>query len=333
MLIRFAIEPDAFIDSASKYQNANSRRNNKVQHISLIRWWERHGVLIDPGNGENSVASIFSDDRLDASICDLWKQAWKQNREHRRAGCHDICWNSVASLSDFNIHNYEIDLALVESTRALELGIEEDTYSVMCDGVCVCELLHYNMSSQCRRIAELAEKPILRKERTEHTWEERLKNLARYSKQIIVVDPYAVVNIDGKNKGLFGLFNYLDRDASGCYVTIYSSIDSVDPSSLRVKYFDGLLKKEISRFNRKGIREVNVYLNPDFNNIYKERYIRFDHGVCEIGHWLEALGMPKTSIDYAFAYSGSRAKYTQVRETERRLRERAFQPFKYFTKN
>ena len=305
--------------------------------MKLIDWWECHGILVDTGEGQDSITSTFVDKALDPGFRDRWQNAWKKKgiRRERSLG---VFWDGLDTPSDFANYNDMVDLALAEELRTMILGIEDidnadGVYSVSCNGVEVTQLLSFDLSREYRRTTELAVKPIPLNEQTMHLWNERFKSLARYSRQIVIVDQYAVRNIDTNKKGLFALFNYLDRDASGCYVTVYSSIDTLDPDGVRVKHLDGLMREEISRYNRKGIREVTVYLTPDFNSIYKERYIRFDQAVCEIGHWLEAVGMSKASMDYSFAYSGSKIKCDQVRETERRLEDGAFPPFQYSTKN
>ena len=71
MVVRFAIEPDALIDGSY-----SSSRDMKDVHKRLIRLWEQYGILVDPGEGPNSITSKFDNQAL-RNVRRMWQEAWK----------------------------------------------------------------------------------------------------------------------------------------------------------------------------------------------------------------------------------------------------------------
>ena len=332
MLTRFAIEPAAIVSSGSKTQDQEARIESRSRHKRLIQWWRSHGILIDPKKGPASVVSSLRNIDLDPGIRDLWSVAWKQMIDIRRidsngaGACDPISWSELESPYDFQSYRDMIELALVEPIRAAVLGLSDDGtstqyYSVTCCGIDVTKLLAFDLSREYARIDTLRHKSIPSGQKREVIWQERFAKLARCGKRVSIVDRHALVNIGQNDNGFFSLLNLLDRDSQGCNITLYASSKAYHRSDVSIGHIDDQLKGKITKLNRKGVREVSVFLCPDsdFGKIYPDRFIRFDHCVCDIGHGLEVFSRPKTFRSNSFGFAASNVREKDALEIEKQL--------------
>ena len=348
MLTRFAIEPAALATSAKSIQDARERQIRKTSLRTLFDWWGRHGVLVDPRAGSTSVVSQVGNTELDPALRDLWRVALTQMGDARRisSGGSDvgppINWSDLEAPSDFRSCRDTIRLALVEATRATVLGIadqddDSSTYSVTCCGVDVTELMTFHLSKEYDRVDTLSSLDISSNENREDLWEERFAELARTSAEVVIVDRYGLEDLsaDRSEKRFLTFLRFLERDARGCEVTLYTSCKAFSRDSSVVTRIDRELRNRITRLDPDRVRGVTVFLSPDddFRRVFADRYIRFQQSICKIGHGLEIFAGPRVMRTNTFGYAAGPADLEKVKDTETKLKNRTKatigEPFEY----
>ena len=168
---------------------------------------------------------------------------------------------------------------MLEESRAaaLEVPLGESRRCGKVEGIRLCD---FDMSGQFSKARKLGNAPIERGDSTKDIWIARFRRFAAHSRQVVVVDPYAVRrnNLDG----ILRLLRLLDGDAKRCRVTIYSSLRSNRGGASRV---ERTIKAEAAGLSGKGVASVGVRLfrDKDFKRYAHDRHLRFDNGVFRIG--------------------------------------------------
>ena len=294
MVIKFAIEPDALVDVS--YDSVRAVRRHHKQFIKL---WEQFGLLVDPGEGPDSITSLF-DSAAFRKVRTMWQEAWKTKRLCRRTrpqkGLH-VRWQTLNSPSDLAGYEQLIDLALVENTRGIVcLGIPDDdqvdengdVYSTYCGKVEAGFFRYPEETQSFSSMLDLSQRTVMTAGQGRGAiWSAWFENVARRSKEVTVLDRYGFSR-RGVN-GICWTLRYLTECMMGGVVTIFAS----NPSSPEISGVpeQELVNRVSTVLTRKpgSLQSVTIFLVAD-QEMTRDRYIRFDDCAFSVGHGVsEAL--------------------------------------------
>ena len=296
MVVRFAIEPDAMVESAG-----DGSQGMKAQHKRLIALWERYGTLVDAGRGHNSVMNILEIDAL-RPVRTLWREAWKAKSRCRRikpSSNRGIEWVDINQAADLATYECDIDLALVETTRGVVyLGIVEkdDVYSAYCGSVEAVLFRYPEQSEAFASMIQLSQKTIIPVgSHSEDIWRQWFQSIARKTTEVVIIDRYAFATRNFE--GLCRIISLLRSDTSKCCVTIFAS----EPSTVRGNRVSDSVIEDRIRENlgpaSNTLTAITVVFVPDYH-MTRDRYVRFDECAFTIGHGLlEVFSRKRLSED------------------------------------
>lgn len=287
MLIRFAIEPAAIVQSGHV-----SPRETQVLHKRLIKLWEQFGLLIDPGKGQGSISSKFDDPTL-RPVSRIWRDAWKARQRCRRIHHSDpdlVDWNTMDSSADLAACQDVIRVAFVETVRGIAyLGIPDAgaTYKMDCGEV---EAVLFPYADQSTAFSEMLgrseTKVIVSGTPVVQIWQEWFGPLAQHAERIIFLDRYLFAH---KNvAGLTNILSFLSGDAPGCAIDVYASNpDTLQGQHLSRSEFIAQLESHLNSVCS-PLGNVNVYLVRD-DVMTRDRYVSFDECAFHSGHGLPEI--------------------------------------------
>lgn len=178
---------------------------------------------------------------------------------------------------------------MLEETRALELDIPEGEGKLFGDieGIRLCDV---DQSQKFQHALQRSQEIVRIDKSVEDLWQERFQRFAEYSRNVVIFDRFAVREDANQNvSGMFRLIDFLDRDASGCNITIYSSPDPYINQQAAVDSVRNNLQSKFAGLNGNGIRsvEVRLFLDRIFRLPGHDRHIRFDDNIFSIGIGVE----------------------------------------------
>ena len=300
MLVQFALETEAVNNSGTPAQMSR-----------LLDCWERFGILVYPRRGDAAIPNAIS--KLEPAPRKYWQLTWekviKNNARSFRSVASDgavFDWERIDTPDALAASANEFEVAVLEETRAVVLEIpdgESKCYGQV-EGM---RLRDIDISERFSRSEALSSAPINIGDSITDVWNQRLQQLAAYSREVVVVDQYAtrVNNISG----VLRLLRFLERDARHCQVTIYSSHDT---SGGGPKSVEALIRAETTRFSGNGIGSVSVYFidQSDFGKYAHDRHLRFDNSVVRIGRGMRVFEHPTvkeaTDVDFHILQPGRR---------------------------
>ena len=292
MLVKFAIDPDAIDDSTSP---AHTGR--------LLKAWEHYGLLVYPCDTDILREKVGKLSNQTAKT--LWQTTWKQVRKYPRAyrwrsSCEDFAIDWEKMLDDCFVlaaHNDNFEVALLSGFYAEYLGI--------CDGgsmpfVCSCcknevegvRLSDVDQSKVFKGAEHLSKETIRINKPVKDLWQERFQPFAEHSKDVVIVDQYVVY--DSAIEGLFRLLRLLAQSATGCDVTIYSTVPGEREREEELRSIEKKLTDESDRLKREGrpgIKSIQIRLFPAhrFSTYAHDRHLRFDNNVFHIGRGIRVF--------------------------------------------
>ena len=285
MLVKFAIEPDA-IDDTTTQACANR----------LMTVWEHFGILAYPNF---DVISIQIKRLPPGRSRRLWEVAWRRVRRNRHHYRHsyavddDFIFSGISEPHQLaQIGKFEV--AVLEETRAAVLDIPEGEGKLFgeVEGVRLCEI---DQSQKFQRSDKLSQEDVRINKSVEVLWQERFQRFAEHSQNVVIFDRFAVRDDNNQNiQGLFKLLDFLDRDANGCNIVIYSSPDPDKVESTEVDSIKGKLESKAAELNGSGIKslEVRLFRNYRFRLLGHDRHIRFNDNKFKIGIGVELFHHP-----------------------------------------
>lgn len=296
MVIKFAIEPEALQEKLG-----TSTRDLISFHRTMIQLWESYGILVDPGQGPNSLVDKFGAESL-RPVRELWIEAWKAKERCRRIesqGSEIIDWSTIESIGELAACQDRIGVALVDKVRGIGyLGIPDDdaTYGAHCGGV---EAVLFPFLRESEKFAELigrtGRQVVASGSDVVTVWEKWFKPFAVITDGITIIDRYLT---SAKNlKGLFNILRLLTADEVRCDLDSYLS----DPiylahSDLTVVELEDLIRDELNVMDC-SLRTVSFYLVAD-HAMTRDRYACFDRAAFHAGHGLpEIFSEPRLSVD------------------------------------
>ena len=284
MLVHFAIETEAIDNSATR------------AHITrLLNHWERFGILVYPSRGDPALGNTISG--LAPTARKLWTTAWARVRKNngnayrwvRRHG-PAFEWNKVDAPEALASVRDEFEVAVLEESRAAALEVP-DGESRRCGKVEGIRLRDFDVSEEFSQAKTLGRASIDRSDSIRDIWSARFRRFAAHSRQVVVVDQYAVQN---KNlDGILRLLNFLDGDARGCRVTVYSCLGRSGGGAGPV---ERRIRAEAAGLSGRGVASVGVRLfrRKDFQRYAHDRHLRFDNGVFSIGRGMRVFNYRRT---------------------------------------
>ena len=269
MLVKFVIEPEAIDNSTTP---AHIRR--------LLGKWERFGVLVYPARGDAVIRDTLR--RLSPAAKKCWMvtlgKVAKSHRNYYRWLTRDArtweWWNlRTADAMARGVGQFEV--ALLDESRATILDIpdgESKSFAEV-EGI---RLWDVDVSRQFARSEEMSTESIRLGAQIEDVWEQRFQRLAAYSKDVVVVDQYALQQ--GQIGGTLRLLRLLDRDSDQCDVTVYSAGDDV-------AHIERVVRQQATQLGAGGIRciQVKLFQGNGFRIYAHDRHVRFDSSVFRIG--------------------------------------------------
>ena len=310
MLVRFVVEPEAFLeetfgsDAATIRSSLGYLREFWSEHGILVqpsgeyeqdRWWDTHDKLADKARDE--FFELFLDDPPPAEFRTVQSQ-------------HEMRFDDVetnAVLAEY-AQQLDFDLALLQPARAVELGLPEDEFCA-CDHVTFidrqAEITRWhlvNHTCKIRDLKELAGKDIAGSETPTDIWQHRIRDYAEYSHDLVIADPYATRDLEddeNPNEGLVTLLRFifgLKREDNGrrrrLNITIFGTYDQSSTAKPQNSLANvrRILTDKINEMNSAQTRvsTVNVYLlsYPDNSGLFHDRWLRFNHNVLGLGQGL-----------------------------------------------
>ncbi len=279
MLVNFGVDPDAIDDSTNGY------------HVRALRSkWRQFGVLVHPSHDDGSLSLIsLKFLSLRQEIQTLWADAWQEimNDPVRYLRCRD-----------------SFRLALVSEARAQNRRIPNgDSIYLDSDSLDTVEwirLTEVNASKEFERAEMISRSPIRRGESVERLWQERFQSLAKFSREIVIIDRNAVT------RGLTNLLRFIDEDATNCTVTIYSSFENSELNEYR-----------ISTFNFENVNTLTICLpyNHQFGREGRDRFIRFDARAFSLGHGITEI-FQNGSVETGTTFGPTELQYVQNLESQ-----------------
>ena len=279
MLVNFYIDPDAIDDTTNAY------------HIKALRTkWQNLGVLSHPSHDDGGFRNIRRKfPELNQSIQRIWARVWREieNDPSRYLKCRD-----------------NFSLALVSETRAQNRQIPNGNSayfrSESLDSVEWIRLTEVNASKEFERAETISRSPIRRGKSVERLWRERFQSLAKFSREIVIIDRNAAT------QGLASLLQFIDEVAANCVVTIYSSLEN---SELK-EYPTGALE------DFENIDTLTIYLpyNYHFGREGRDRFVRFDERAFSLGHGITEI-LQGSAVETGTTFGPTELQYMQDLES------------------
>lgn len=323
MIVRFAIDTDALgMDDTS----APVRR---ACHERVIKLWTDLGVLVYAGGSKLRDSDLVTAIReLPQDVRKRWQAALKSNR----ATPGPPSWQGLALVeetADLDGLQQLLQVAYLHEVRGGLLGIADGDAAKMVGAIEIVRFDCADQSETFRKAADLCQSHIAEGEAVSDVWRTRFQALAQHTRNITVVDRYAVKQVADRvwatgpacgHSGLRRLLTELDGVHVGSRgVTCFSAWDG-DRDHIRRCVGDvaGLMR-------RGGLRELRLFMatDRDFGAIAHDRFIRFDNSVCEVGTGLDVLD--GQSVRRTSTFTMKRAG-SASREIEKRLRGASAEP-------
>ncbi len=271
MLVKFALELDAIV-----YGNV------KPADIRLFfDTWKEYGILVHPSRKE--IRSRNESEGLGKA----WTVSWKKYQaeiQYRSLNEGSFDWEKIQSDDDLAQHSGKFEVALLEESHAKELGIGDGKTKNFgeIEGFIFEDHDLWSAKFQKASRPRIASLPHIESgSDRKDIWEKYFHQLAENSREIVIVDRYAM----GKDniKGVFWLLERLTEISKESKIQINAGLKSqTGPARGRYDIEEDFRKE----FRGKHIIPTEVRLLDDWDPMSKDahdRHIRFDNHVIRIG--------------------------------------------------
>jgi len=323
MIVTFALEAAA----AAVKADADARDLN--QHLSFLKLWHEHGVLVQTPQKSGLMPII---DCMPQRFKTKWQTALRNNRYTDKCGNSFISGAGGIALIDAFKGNVEV-IFITEATAILEYDFEEieptrkiNVSGVHPDKIEVCRFDCANSSESFSNIERLGESMIPEGMQIVELWKARFQRLAELSKHIVIVDRYCCepgANIEGLKK----LLVLIDGSANKAQVSLFTGFGSrrgtlQSPNRSGCDLFERV-SEIVAELCRGGIKGCMLHCVGDdsFERYSHGRFLRFDDDeVCEID-----VGVAIFSGSHTFRQSNFSMKHNcdDYLKTEKLLRAEA----------
>ncbi len=290
MLVNFGIDPDAIDNTTTAY------------HISELRTkWQNLGVLSHPSYDDGGFRNIRRKfPELNQSIQRIWARVWREI-ENDPSSRYPRCRGNFS-------------LALVSETHAQKRQIPNGNSEYLyprdkrLGRVEWIRLTEVNASKEFERAETISRSPIRRGKSVERLWRERFQSLAKFSREIVIIDRNAAT------QGLASLLGFIDGAATNCAVTIYSSLYSSTDRHPPEK--SDLNEYRTSALDFENIDTLTIYLpqNYHFGREGRDRFVRFDERAFSLGHGITEI-LQGSAVETGTTFGPTELQYMQDLES------------------
>ncbi len=299
MLIPFTIDPDIFLD-------ANTNLDCLKRHDDLVKLWGLIGQLVIPGEKMTTSKLFVAYQQAPQKVKLKWRDAFKHYRHKTGSLQFAEALQSDVALTDRVVCS-GTKLASLDRDRAVLWGLEEEQYSKLIAQVLeICRFGHEDTTVVVKEILDLSTRPIKPEERPDEVWRERFHDLAVASRDIIVVDRYAIKDyLRPPQYELSGLERLMRKVAAletpGKKIIHLYSAYSLDwkahgSNELTFKaacqYIVSKIRDLCRLLKGRALLEVHLHIASDhkFGHIVHYRYLSFDEkNIVELDTGLEPL--------------------------------------------
>lgn len=284
MLTEFSLD-GTFFES----EHLNSKSNNR----SFIEKWKEYGVLIlGEGQSEedflNKLKEKIRNKKIPATVYQDWQNAFSDNKVFLSTKR----WDSFCDYSDYSEILLLNDQFKTGITEEISFGLVEmlPNYIACCpkSNFEIIEFDDHYSSKNIQKSYYEARSEIVRNSEIDEIWNNKFHTLAKYSKNIVIIDRYFFKNlredIGFKHKTSIECFlDFLMKYSKKYNITIISigGEDKSDEQFPVDKFFTDLCDSKYSNIFNKI--ELISKGESFFQKISHDRFISFDKFVCTIG--------------------------------------------------
>jgi hypothetical protein len=295
-------------------------------HLDLLQFCQSVGLLVHDGEHFESSKLKQALEGLPSHLRLLWQAMLERSPPVpcKRSWSGSVTREVVPGICSF------ASAALVDDARAeAEFGLNEDQDETTVaasesEGLAICRLASASHASVFQRALEKSEDFIEAGESYGEIWRLRFRSLANAPtiKRVSIVDRYAVERHfrcpQHRLSGIERFLRLLDGDASG---DRYASLFAAWTAELRDKSQNDLqteLSDVVSRLPRGKIRRLEVFMlpNTEFGTLARDRFVRFDRYVWDLGHGLDVFEGPAAQIRCSASFKTNSAKGYKRVESE-----------------
>jgi len=307
MIVPFVLDPDAL-----KVPGQPSPETRGI-HDRFLELWNLHGLLVHDGPNLEHSSIRDAVERLPVGLRKRWKQAMIRNQNRIRPAPRGWAGlDGATSSSCFDVVDTLAETACVSENLGQQLGIVEGHDFVEIEGRKMDAVLFpcAPNAPAFRKMRDTSSRLILKGTSGNELWDERFMWLARSARSVVIVDRFAVdsaVRFGETSSGLRGFLERLSQAAQTVSVTLYSSRNppkTRNEETRRPKEISDSISRLLDGILGKGLSYFSLYLVPDrtFESHAHGRYIRFDHGVCEIDVGVEIFQGAIVRRNSTFSY-------------------------------
>lgn len=279
MLIEFALD-NSFFESDALTSKGNNR--------SFLEKWKNNGVLIFSQNQNEELFLEQLKKKIPPKVYQDWKDAFSENKSiHSK-----VSWKNFCDYSDY--------ADLINLCSVFQTGITEDTtfeivsnlpnYVPYCTKSLfeIIDIDDHHLSNNLKISIDHSCSDINRDLPINEVWNNKFHYLAKYCKNIVIIDRYLFKNIredigEGRRTSIENFLDFLKNYGKRFNITIISEggIKDSDEKFPISNFFDKISSNEYSHcFNKiELISKKESY----FQKIAHDRFVSFDKFVCDIG--------------------------------------------------
>ncbi|WP_223509271.1 hypothetical protein [Rahnella sp. GSA61A] len=264
-------------------------------HDNLMQEWNNYGVLVIPPN--RSIEDYYNAiNQIPPKFRKRWQEAFV--KFHKSSTGKNINYISTyKSIDALEGVSEDVETFLIPYELSGNIGLNEF-------GVCmhtsqkfeVIESSSILSSFFFKRSKLASQKNISNTDTADIIWNERMRNLSKNEKKIIISDRYFLENVmkdvthTKKNDNiLFNLIKLISQDNELHSLKIYTSggDKNSDLHMFIENYLREYLKKKSMFSEKLSLFELFSVDEKVFKNDGHDRYIRFGNYVCEVGLGME----------------------------------------------
>lgn len=279
MLTEFCLDNSFFESDALKSKGANR---------SFIEKWKEQGVLVFSNSQTETSFLEKLKKKIDPSVYQDWQDAFLENTTFRS----NVDWDIFCDYTDFNdLKNFNTEFKTgitEETTEQLVKGLPNYVGCCPSTNFEIVDIDNHHSSVNMRRSYYESKSDITRDISHVEMWEIKFHSLAKYSKNILIIDRYIFENIRediGRNKktSVERLFEFLSQYSKKFNITIISigGQSGSDEKFAIDKFFEEVCISKFSHcFNKIDLISKGEHF---FQKISHDRFMSFDKFVCTIG--------------------------------------------------
>lgn len=279
MLTEFALDTSFFESDALKTKTTNR---------DFLKLWKKYGVLV---LGENqNIDEILKQlkKKIPPEVYQIWKESFEDNISIKSKDN----WKSLCDYKDYS--------EILGLNTIFKTGITEDTtnewirglpnYINFCDKTNfeILDIDDQSISKNFLKSEWESNTDIMKNSDNEKIWESKFHYLAKYTKDIVLLDRYFFQNLredSGKNleTSIEVFLTFLLKYKKRFNLTFISAGGEENSDE---KFGIDLIFSNIAKSNlSKSFNKINLISKTDvyFKSLSHERFISFDKYVCSIG--------------------------------------------------